>query len=265
MSMPFIDLAAQRRRIRDKIDAAIAKVLNSGAYVAWVRRFGSSRPSWRGIWPGQAGPVLQLMALDAIALPLMAWGVGRGDAVFCPSFTFAATPEVVPWVDATPVFVDVLPDTFNLDPAELDAAIGGGEGRGPLTPKVVIAVDLFGQPADDYPTYQGHLRLARASRLIADSAQVFGCTLNGQHPLRCRPMSPPPASFRLSRWAATATAGRCVTNDQTLWDLMDELPGPRQGGGSGSRRQDVRSLRPQVPEHPHRHELAASTRSRRRS
>ncbi len=87
---------------------------------------------------------------DAIALPLMAWGVGPGDAVFCPSFTFAAAPRVVPRSTPTPVFVDVLPDTFNLDPAKLEAAIAGVKAEGKLIPKVVIAVDLFGQPAD-YP------------------------------------------------------------------------------------------------------------------
>ncbi|MDT9110975.1 DegT/DnrJ/EryC1/StrS family aminotransferase, partial [Escherichia coli] len=70
--------------------------------------------------------------------------------VFCPSFTFAATGEVVPWTGASPVFVDVLPDTYNLDPVKLDAAIEAVKAEGKLTPKVIIAVDLFGQPAD-YP------------------------------------------------------------------------------------------------------------------
>ncbi|WP_442861103.1 aminotransferase class I/II-fold pyridoxal phosphate-dependent enzyme, partial [Caulobacter sp. HMWF025] len=117
MSMPFIDLAAQQRRIRDKIDAAIAGVLDSGAYVMGpqVREFEAKLAAF-----GEARLALSCAnGTDAIALPLMAWGIGPGDAVFCPSFTFAATPEVVPWVGATPVFVDVLSDTFNIDPARL--------------------------------------------------------------------------------------------------------------------------------------------------
>ena len=67
---------------------------------------------------------------DALALPLMAWEIGPGDAVFCPSFTFAATPEVIPWVGATPVFVDILPDTYNLDPDHLEAAIEAVRAKG---------------------------------------------------------------------------------------------------------------------------------------
>ena len=94
MSMPFIDLGAQQRRIRDKIDTAIAKVLDSGAYVMGpqVREFEAQLAAF-----GQARLALSCAnGTDAIALPLMAWGIGKGDAVFCPSFTFAATPEVVP-------------------------------------------------------------------------------------------------------------------------------------------------------------------------
>jgi len=87
---------------------------------------------------------------DALALPLMAWDIGPGDAVFCPSFTFAATPEVIPWTGATPVFIDILPDTYNIDPAHLEAAIEAVKAKGELRPAAVIAVDLFGQPAD-YP------------------------------------------------------------------------------------------------------------------
>jgi len=123
MSIAFIDLAAQQRRIRGRLDAAIAKVLDHGGYVMGpeVRQFEAELAAF-----GQAPLALSCAnGTDALALPLMAWGIGEGDAVFCPSFTFTATPEVMPWVGATPVFVDVLPDTFNLDPAKLEAAIAG--------------------------------------------------------------------------------------------------------------------------------------------
>jgi dTDP-4-amino-4,6-dideoxygalactose transaminase len=216
MSMSFIDLAAQQRRIRDKIDAAIAKVLDSGAYVMGpqVREFEAKLADF-----GQAKLALSCAnGTDAIALPLMAWGVGRGDAVFCPSFTFAATPEVVPWVDATPVFVDVLPDTYNLDPAKLDAAIAAVKAEGRLTPKVVIAVDLFGQPAD-YPAIKT-ICDREGLKLIADSAQGFGCTLEGKHPLHWADVATT-SFFPAKPLGCYGDGGAVLTNDPVLWDLMD--------------------------------------------
>ncbi len=143
----------------------------------------------------------------------MAWGIGPGDAVFCPSFTFAATAEVLPWFGATPVFVDVLPDTYNIDPASLEAAIAGIKREGKLKPRAVIAVDLFGQPAD-YPKIAEICR-REGLKLIADSAQGFGCTLNNR--IRCiGPTRPRQASFRPSRSAATATAApRSATATKT--------------------------------------------------
>ncbi|WP_419253356.1 DegT/DnrJ/EryC1/StrS family aminotransferase [Caulobacter sp. ErkDOM-YI] len=216
MSMPFIDLAAQQRRIRDRIDAAIAGVLDSGAYVMGpqVRAFEAQLAAF-----GEAKLALSCAnGTDAIALPLMAWGIGKGDAVFCPSFTFAATPEVVPWVDATPVFVDILPDTFNLDPAALEAAIASVKAQGKLTPKVVIAVDLFGQPAD-YPAIKA-ICDREGLKLIADSAQGFGCTLNGHHPLHWADMATT-SFFPAKPLGCYGDGGAVLTNDQDLWDLMD--------------------------------------------
>lgn len=216
MSMPFIDLAAQQRRIRDKIDAAVAAVLDSGAYVMGpqVRTFEARLAEF-----GQAKHALSCAnGTDAIALPLMAWGVGRGDAVFCPSFTFAATPEVVPWVDATPVFVDVLPETYNLDPAKLEAAIAAVRAEGRLSPKVVIAVDLFGQPAD-YPAIKA-ICDREGLKLIADSAQGFGCTLNGHHPLHWADVATT-SFFPAKPLGCYGDGGAVLTNDARLWDLMD--------------------------------------------
>ena len=216
MSMPFIDLAAQQRRIRDRIDAAIAGVLDSGAEQQGpqVREFEAKLAAF-----GQARLALSCAnGTDAIALPLMAWGIGEGDAVFCPSFTFAATPEVVPWVDATPVFVDVLPDTFNLDPAKLEAAIAGVKADGKLTPKVVIAVDLFGQPAD-YPAIKA-ICDREGMKLIADSAQGFGCTLNGHHPLHWADVATT-SFFPAKPLGCYGDGGAVLTNDPVLWDLMD--------------------------------------------
>ena len=136
--MDFIDLKAQQRRIRKELDAAIGRVLDHGAYVMGpeVRAFEAALAHF-----GQAKLALSCAnGTDAVVLPLMAWGVGPGDAVFCPSFTFAATAEVVPWTGATPVFVDILPDTYNLDPDHFEAAIDAVKAKGELRPAAVIAV-----------------------------------------------------------------------------------------------------------------------------
>ena len=177
--IPFIDLASQRARIAGRIDAALARVLAHGQYINGpeVRAFESQL----GAFCGAKHTLANANGTDALALPLMAWGVGKGDAIFCPAFTFAATAEVAPWVGATPVFVDVLPDTYNIDPASLEAAIAGVKREGKLKPKAVIAVDLFGQPAD-YPKIAEICR-REGLKLIADSAQGFGCTLGGKHPM----------------------------------------------------------------------------------
>lgn len=177
--IPFIDLQAQRARIADKIDSAIARVLAHGQFI-----FGPEVKTLEGqlaAFGGAKHCIANANGTDALVLPLWAWGVGEGDAVFCPSFTFAATAEIVPWVQATPVFVDVLPDTYNMDPASLEAAIAGVKKAGKLTPKVVIAVDLFGQPAD-YPAISAICK-REGLKLIADSAQGYGCTLGGKHPM----------------------------------------------------------------------------------
>ena len=183
--IPFIDLQAQRARIADRIDAAIARVLAHGQFI-----FGPEVKALEGQlaeFVGAKHCLANANGTDALALPLMAWGVGKDDAVFCPSFTFAATAEIVPWVDATPVFVDVRPDTYNMDPASLEAAIAGVRKDGKLKPSVVIAVDLFGQPAD-YPAIAAICK-REGLKLIADSAQGFGCTLNGKHPMHWADMT----------------------------------------------------------------------------
>ncbi|MBL4597023.1 MAG: DegT/DnrJ/EryC1/StrS aminotransferase family protein [Robiginitomaculum sp.] len=179
MGIAFIDLQAQRARIEDKINTAIATVLDEGRFVMGpqVAKFENRMAEF-----GDAKHALSCAnGTDALALPLMAWGIGPGDAVLCPSFTFAATGEIVPWYGAVPVFVDILPDTYNIDPVKLEASIEKIKAEGKLTPKVIIAVDLFGQPAD-YPALST-IAKKHGMKLISDSAQGFGCTLNEKHPL----------------------------------------------------------------------------------
>lgn len=114
---------------------------------------------------------------DAITLVLMARNVGPGQAVFCPSFTFAATAEVVAFLGATPYFVDIEPDTYNMDPASLNAAIGEAREAG-LQPVGVISVDLFGLPAD-YDAIEPIVE-ENGLWLLSDAAQGFGGVYRGR-------------------------------------------------------------------------------------
>jgi len=167
--IPFIDLASQRARLGSRIDEAVMSVVNScrfinGPEVAVLEQ-------QLAAFAGVEHVVACSNGTDALALILMAWGVKPGDAVFCPAFTFCATAEVVPYVGATPVFVDVVEDTFNMDAESLELAIAVAREQG-LVPKVVIPVDLFGQPAD----YDAILAVAAAHdlKVLCDTAQGFG-------------------------------------------------------------------------------------------
>ena len=214
--IPFIDLAAQQARIRPAIDAAIARVLAHGAYV-----MGPEVTAFEAALARFCGADLALSCAngtDALALPLMAWEIEPGDAVFCPSFTFTATPEVVPWTGATPVFVDILPHTYNLDPDHLEAAIEAVKAKGELRPAVVIAVDLFGHPAD-YPAIAAICR-RHGLKLIADSAQGFGCTLGGEHPIHWADVVST-SFFPAKPLGCYGDGGAVITNDPALWERMD--------------------------------------------
>lgn len=218
MSIAFIDIQAQQRRLRPAIDASIARVLDHGGYIMGpeVKAFEQKLAEFGGA----AKALSCANGTDALALPLMAWGVGPGDAVFCPSFTFAATAEIIPWTQASPVFVDILPDTFNLDPVHLEASIEAVKAAGRLTPKAVIAVDLFGQPAD----YERIAEICRRHglKLVADSAQGFGCTLNGHHPLKWADAATT-SFFPAKPLGCYGDGGAVLTNDQADFDLMDSL------------------------------------------
>ncbi|EJF81131.1 DegT/DnrJ/EryC1/StrS family aminotransferase [Bartonella doshiae] len=168
--MQFIDLKMQRARIEDKINSAIARVVASGQYILGpeVTEFEERLANYLGV----KHVVACANGTDALKMPLMAKNIGLGDAVFCPSFTFSATAEVVALVGAEPVFVDVLPDTFNIDVEKLCEAIKMIKKEGRLKAKAIIPVDLFGLPAD----YAQIARVAREENLfvIEDAAQSMG-------------------------------------------------------------------------------------------
>ncbi|TWG94752.1 dTDP-4-amino-4,6-dideoxygalactose transaminase [Mesorhizobium sp. J18] len=168
--MQFIDLGAQRERIKDRLETAIAKVVAEGRYILGpeVTEFEKRIADYVGV----EHAVACANGTDALLIPLMALGVGPGDAVFCPSFTFAATAEVVALAGAAPVFVDIDPDNYNIDPASLEAAIAAVRSEGRFTPKAIIPVDLFGLSAD----YDAILAIAEREKLfmVEDAAQAIG-------------------------------------------------------------------------------------------
>lgn len=173
--LPFIDLSAQQRRLGTRVHEAIARVLAHGQYILGPEVH--ALEAALAAFCGAKHAISCASGTDALALVLMAKGVKAGQAILCPSFTFAATAEVVAWLGATPVFVDVLPDTFNMDPASLARGLDTARRLG-LDPVGVITVDLFGQPAD----YESLEPICRAAGLwlLDDAAQAFGAVYRGR-------------------------------------------------------------------------------------
>lgn len=175
-SIPFIDLKAQYQRVKTDIHQRIQTVFDHGKYIMGpeVAQLEAKLASYSGA----KHAITVANGTDALQIALMAYGVGPGDAVFVPSFTFTATAEVVLILGAEPIFVDVCEDTFNLDPADLEAKLSAVRAQNRLSPKGIIGVDLFGQPAD----YVAIGDLARREGLFVldDAAQSFGGKLNGR-------------------------------------------------------------------------------------
>ena len=174
-NIPFIDIAAQRRRLSPAVDEAVARVLAHCQFINGPEV--TALESALAAFCGAKHVVTCASGTDALVMVLMAKGVGAGDAVLCPSFTFCATGEAVALVGATPVFVDVDEATFNIDAASLKRGIATAKRLG-LKPRGVIAVDLFGQSAD----YDAVLAVAEAEGLFVldDAAQAFGASYKGR-------------------------------------------------------------------------------------
>jgi dTDP-4-amino-4,6-dideoxygalactose transaminase len=174
-SVPFIDVAAQRQRLGRAIDDAVARVLNHCQFILGPEI--KAAEEQLAVFCGTRHAITCASGTDALLLPLMAKGIGPGDAVICPSFTFCATAEVVALAGATPVFADVDEATFNLDPKSIGPAIMAARRHG-LNAKAIIPVDLFGQPADHAPIAD----IARGEGLFVldDAAQALGATYRNQ-------------------------------------------------------------------------------------
>ncbi|AWM87486.1 DegT/DnrJ/EryC1/StrS aminotransferase family protein [Microvirga sp. 17 mud 1-3] len=171
----FIDLLAQRARIGAAMDEAILRVVNHGGYIMGPEV--ATLEADLSAFCGAKHSISCANGTDALAMVLMAKGVKAGDAILCPSFTFAATAEVVAWVGATPIFVDVHEDTFNLDMASLEAGLKTARSL-KLNPVGVVPVDLFGLPADYAPIEAFCAR--EGLWLMCDAAQSFGASYKGR-------------------------------------------------------------------------------------
>lgn len=174
--MQFIDLAAQQKRIRAQIEKRFQLILDHGQYILGpeIREIEEKLAAYVGV----PFAVSVASGTDALLMPLMAEKVGPGDAVFAPTFTFIATAGAIALTGATPVFVDIDPETFNIDPGRLEEAIAATKAAGKLAPRAIIPVDLFGQPAD----YKAIQAIAERHRLfvLEDAAQSFGGSQDGR-------------------------------------------------------------------------------------
>ncbi|MEY8214363.1 MAG: DegT/DnrJ/EryC1/StrS family aminotransferase [Colwellia sp.] len=175
--MQFIDLAAQYKHLQTKIDARIKTVLEHGKYIMGpeVQELEGKLSDYVGV----KHTVSCANGTDALTLALMVLGVKEGDAVFCPTFTFFATAEVIAFEKATPVFVDSNEATFNICPQDLEKQIQKVIAEGKFIPKVIIAVDLFGLPAD-YPAIQA-IADKYNLKIIEDAAQGFGGSITDEY------------------------------------------------------------------------------------
>jgi dTDP-4-amino-4,6-dideoxygalactose transaminase len=173
--VPFIDIGAQRRRLGKSIDEAVDRVLAHCQFINGPEV--TQLEADLADFSGARHVVSCASGTDALLMVLMARGIGAGDAVFCPSFTFCATGEAVALIGATPVFVDVDEATFNMDTASLKRGIATATRAG-LRPRAVIPVDLFGQSADHDGI--GEIADAEAMFVLDDAAQGFGASYKGR-------------------------------------------------------------------------------------
>lgn len=173
--IPFIDVAAQRRRLGRAIDEAVSRVLEHCQFVQGpeVRALEEELAAFCGA----RHAIACSSGTDALLLVLMAWRIGPGDAVICPAFTFCATAEVVALCGATPIFADVEAETFNLNAASCERAVAAAKRLG-LRPRAIIAVDLFGLPADHEAL--AAVATAHGMQVLDDAAQAFGANYKGR-------------------------------------------------------------------------------------
>ena len=229
-ALPFVDLKAQYRRLQASIDARLHKVLEHGQFILGPEVVELEQAL--AAFSGAREVVSVASGTEALRLPLMAEEIGPGDGVFMPGFTFTATAEVAVAQGAAPLFVDVEQATYNIDPAALEAAIAGVRREGHLRPRAVIAVDLFGLPAD-------YARLNAICRreglfLLADAAQSFGGASGNA---RVGALAPVTATsfFPAKPLGCYGDGGAILTDDPALAEVYRSI----RMHGAGAGRYDI--------------------------
>lgn len=210
-----LDLVAQRQRLAGRVEQAIARVIGHGQFIMGPEV--TELEDQLAGYCGARAAVTCASGTDALVLVLMAWGVGPGDAVLVPSFTFAATAEAVALVGATPVFVDIDSADFNVDVASVEGAVRAVETDTDLRPAAVIAVDLFGQPAD-YAALE-KVATGHGLRLLADAAQSFGGRL-GDRQVGTFGDATATSFFPTKPLACYGDGGAIFTDDEDLADTL---------------------------------------------
>lgn len=232
--MEFIDLKTQQQRIKSQIDTNIQRVLNHGNYIMGqeIKELENKLANYVDV----KHAISCASGTDALLMALMAYGVGPGDAIFTTPFTFIATAEVISLLGATPIFVDIDPGTFNIDPAKLSLAVEAVQKNDPsiyplpnfehktlnieLSPKGVISVDLFGLLAD----YEAITKIAEENGLfvIEDAAQSFGAELQGKKAcsfgnIACT------SFFPAKPLGCYGDGGMCFTSDDNIAATMESI------------------------------------------
>jgi len=222
--IPFIDLQAQRRRMGDSLTRAIAEAVESGQWILGPQV--ASLEERLAQFANVKHVVACANGTDALLLVLKAWDIGPGDAVFVPAFTFAATAEVVALAGASPVFVDVEDDTFNIGLRSLENALEMVRKDGALRPRAVIPVDLFGQPAD-YRRLEPFAERENL-RMLCDMAQAFGASIGGRVTGSIGDAATT-SFFPAKPLGCYGDGGACFTNDAALADALRSLRMHGQG------------------------------------
>ncbi len=215
--MKFIDLNAQQKKIRDRVDKRINRVLNHGKYIMGPEVFELEEALAEHV--GVKYCISCSSGTDALLIPLMAKGIGPGDAVITTTFTYIATAEVISLLGATPVFVDIYPETFNINVSQIQNAVDDIK-KNNLIPKAIIAVDLFGLPA----RYRLLEIIAKENKLflIQDSAQGFGSSIRNKKSGGFGDVAST-SFFPAKPLGCYGDGGAIFTNDKLLRDLMHSI------------------------------------------
>jgi len=229
--IPFIDVAAQRRRLGLHIDEAVTRVLDHCQFILGPETVTLEKDL--AAFCGARHALGVSNGTDALVLVMMAKGIGAGDAVFVPSFTYTASAEAIVLMGATPLFVDVDEATFNIHTKSLARAIATAERLG-LKPKAVMAVDLFGLPAD-YAAINA-VCAPKDIYVIADAAQSFGATSGNRRAGALAPVTTT-SFFPAKPLGCYGDGGAIFTDDDELAKLIASL---RNHGAGADRYDNVR-------------------------